>query len=40
VGLQWLDTQRIVVASRKARAQQPYSCVVKDQAVHIFALPS
>jgi hypothetical protein len=38
-GIQWLDDVRIVIASDKAKKDQPFRCVAKEQRVHIFALP-
>lgn len=38
-GLQWIDHYRIVVASDRAKATQPYWCDAKDQSVHLFAMP-
>lgn len=38
-GIQWLDDVRIVIASDKAKKDQPFRCVEKEQRVHIFALP-
>ena len=38
-GLQWLDNYRLLVASDKAKAKQPFWCDAKDQSIHIFAMP-
>ncbi|KAK9824334.1 hypothetical protein WJX72_009522 [[Myrmecia] bisecta] len=38
-GIKWLDRMRIIVTSDRAKADQPYQCVAKDQSVHVFVLP-
>lgn len=38
-GVQWLDDVRLVIASDKAKKDQPFRCVDHDQRVSIFALP-
>jgi hypothetical protein len=38
-GVQWIDSQRLVLASDKSKATQPHSCMHKDQSVAIMALP-
>lgn len=38
-GVEFIDDVRIIVASDKAKANQPHECVARDQSVHIFALP-
>lgn len=38
-GIAWIDRQRLVVVSDKAKDDQDYRCMQHDQSVHIFALP-
>uniref|UniRef100_A0A383W8D3 Uncharacterized protein n=1 Tax=Tetradesmus obliquus TaxID=3088 RepID=A0A383W8D3_TETOB len=38
-GVQWLDDVRVVIASDKAKKDQPFRCVDHEQRVSIFALP-
>lgn len=38
-GIQWLDDYRILIASDKAKSNQPYWCDAKDQSIHIFSFP-
>jgi hypothetical protein len=38
-GVQWLDDVRLVIASDKAKKDQPFRCVDHEQRVSIFALP-
>lgn len=38
-GIQWIDADRVIVVSDKAKTKQPFWCDAKDQSVHIFAIP-
>jgi hypothetical protein len=38
-GLSWMDEDRLMFASDKSKSTQPFSCMTKDQGVHIMALP-
>lgn len=38
-GVQFIDEVRIMTVSDKAKKDQPWGCVAKDQSVQIFALP-
>lgn len=38
-GVQFLDDVRIVISSDKAKKDQPYRCIEKEQRISIFALP-
>eukprot|EP00898_Chlorokybus_atmophyticus_P008557 jgi/Chlat1/8702/Chrsp88S08072 len=38
-GIAWIDDHRFVTTSDSAKADQPYTCTIKDQSLHIFALP-
>lgn len=38
-GVSWLDDSRLIVASDKAKSDQPYVCTEHDQSIAIFALP-
>lgn len=38
-GLQWLDKNRIMTTTDRAKRDQPWHCSAKDQSVQVFALP-
>lgn len=38
-GVEWIDEDRLMLASDRAKADQPYICTVRDQSVHIMLLP-
>lgn len=38
-GVQWLDNQRLLITSDKAKSKQPFWCDAKDQSIHIFGMP-
>jgi hypothetical protein len=38
-GISWIDHFRIVIASDKAKSNQPFWCDAKDQSIHLFAMP-
>jgi hypothetical protein len=38
-GISWLDDDRFIISSDKAKSTQPYRCTHHDQSIHIFALP-
>mmetsp|Transcript_2562 Transcript_2562/g.4346 ORF Transcript_2562/g.4346 Transcript_2562/m.4346 type:complete len:422 (+) Transcript_2562:53-1318(+) len=39
-GLYWLDSQRLIFASDRSKSIQPFTCIAKDQSVHIMSLPN
>lgn len=39
-GIQWIDHDRVIIVSDKAKTKQPFYCDAKDQSVHIFAVPA
>ena len=39
-GIQWLDDDRLVIVSDKAKSAQPYWCTIHDQTLTLFALPA
>lgn len=38
-GVEWIDDDRLMLASDRAKADQPYICTARDQSVHIMVLP-
>lgn len=38
-GVEWIDDDRLMLASDRAKADQPYICTPRDQSVHIMVLP-
>jgi hypothetical protein len=38
-GVEWLDGERLVIASDKAKSNQHHRCTDKDQSIAIVALP-
>ena len=38
-GVEWIDEDRLMLASDRAKADQPYICTTRDQSVHIMVLP-
>jgi hypothetical protein len=38
-GVEWLDNERLVIASDKAKSTQHHRCTDKDQSIAIVALP-
>ena len=35
-GVEWIDDDRLMLASDRAKADQPFICTVRDQSVHIM----
>lgn len=38
-GVEWIDDDRLMLASDRSKADQPYICTRRDQSVHIMVLP-
>ena len=38
-GLSWIDQHRIAVTLDRAKADQPFVCIPKDQSIAVFMLP-
>jgi hypothetical protein len=38
-GVEWIDEHRLMFASDRAKADQPFICTTRDQGVHIMVLP-
>jgi hypothetical protein len=38
-GVEWIDDDRLMLASDRAKATQPFICTPRDQSVHVMVLP-
>jgi hypothetical protein len=39
-GVEWIDEHRLMFASDRAKANQPFICTTRDQGVHVSIRPS
>ena len=38
-GVEWIDEHRLMFASDRAKAKQPFICTTRDQGVHVSRIP-
>ena len=37
--MEWIDEDRLMLVSDRAKADQPFVCTQRDQSIHIMVLP-